>query len=307
MIDKLPTVKGLNNVSESIEWADYTWNPVTGCERISAGCKHCYAHSVHARFNKGVPFSRIQFHPERLQAPLKLKRPSIIFVGSMTDVFHKDVSFHRIDEIVAKAWSAPQHTYMMLTKRPDRMKEYFESRKGMDNMGDCINSDLLLQGFAGNDIRGDEIDTDKPPGNLFLGVTAENQEMSDARIPVLLSIPAAGHFISAEPMLSGIDVEQYLGEPYWYCPNCDREVHSARVTYEEIHDGCGHEVETRGGIDLVICGKENGAGARPCDPAWVIDLYEQCKSANVKFFAKNGMPNGVPAEILKCKERMDNA
>jgi protein gp37 len=275
--NKLPTVKGLNNVFNSIGWADYTCNPVTGCERVSDGCKHCYAHGVHARFNNGVPFSRIQFHPERLDAPLKLKRPSIIFVGSMTDMFHKDVPFEAVRDIINVISQVPQHTFMLLSKRPERMAEFFK-------------------------LANEYYQVEKPLSNLHLGVTAENQEMADARIPVLLSIPAAGHFISAEPMLGAIQIP----DKYLKCKGI--------TVCDELK--CGGGPQSRGEeswcapdncpprIDLVICGKENGSGSRECKPEWVIDLYDQTRSAGVKFYAKNGMPEGVPEHIKNCKEKI---
>lgn len=101
----------MNNVKNSIGWADYTWNPVTGCKR---GCEYCYARKIHNRFGFGIPFSKIQFHPERLQDPFKIKKPSRIFVGSMSDIEYWEMNY--IERILYTVNKCPQHTFMFLSK-----------------------------------------------------------------------------------------------------------------------------------------------------------------------------------------------
>ena len=158
-----------------IAWTDYSWNPTTGCTAVSDGCKNCYAKIVHERFNN-TPFSEIVFHEDRLIEPYKKKKGTKIFIGSMTDLFQDGVTYQMFSKIMVTVTGNPQHTFQMLTKRPLRMKEFF---------------DRYTQVF-------------EVPKNLWLGVTAENQKEADARIPILLDTPAAKRFVSIEPMLGEV-------------------------------------------------------------------------------------------------------
>ena len=171
-----------------IEWADATWNPVTGCTKVSPGCAHCYAESFARR--QGVSSSyepgkgEIRLFPERLEQPLKWKRSRRIFVCSLADLFHKDVPDGFIDEVYTVMSTASQHEYMILTKRADRMEEW--------------HSTLLKR-------------PDKWPfPNVSLGVSVENQHFADLRLPHLIATPAARRFVSYEPALGAVDVRPYL-------------------------------------------------------------------------------------------------
>ncbi|MFA5107746.1 MAG: phage Gp37/Gp68 family protein [Patescibacteria group bacterium] len=226
-----------------IPWATDSWNPISGCDPISEGCKNCYArrmsHRLAGRF--GYPESPHEFdvtlHPDRLELPLHWKKPRMVFVNSMGDLFHDDVKDEWIKtvfnamatDILQPCW----HTYLILTKRPQRMADF----------------------FVKNTTRGT-----LPWKNIWLGVTAENQVRADERIPVLLSIPAAVHFVSVEPMLDQMFLRGYL-----------------------IHPG--------NKLDWVIAGPETGAGARPCNPAWIFDLWKQCHLACIPFFDKRDYVN----------------
>jgi protein gp37 len=238
-----------------IEWADATWNPVTGCTPVSPGCEKCYAARMVRRFphlhgisGQGVAwdpidvepisFSNLQFHHDRLDAPLHWKQPRRIFVCSMGDLFHNGVSFEWIFSIMEIIRKTPQHTYLILTKRPQRMEEYFN------------------EFFLGEYHK-----------NIWLGVTAENQEMADKRIPLLLQIPAAKRFVSVEPMLNEINLANYL--PHY--PN----------------GRCGHTK-----LDQVIVGPETGPGARPMNLDWARSLRDQCVAAGVPLFYKRGELDG---------------
>ena len=165
-----------------IEWTDSTWNPVTGCTPISEGCDHCYAKRMANRlagrygYPKDDPF-RVTFHPDRLDRPLRWKNPRRIFVGSMTDLFHPDVTLEWLGKILCITERCPQHTFMFLTKRPELVEYYL---------------------FPGRH-------------NCWLGVTAENQARADERIPILLQIPAAVRFVSLEPLLGQIDLRRAFG------------------------------------------------------------------------------------------------
>lgn len=170
-----------------IEWATHTWNPVTGCTPISEGCEHCYAARMAKRlagrcgYPKDDPFRPGTFHADKLNDPLKIKTPSMIFVCSMGDLFHESVDVDVIFKIFEVIDKASHHTYLLLTKRPETMRSFFE-------------------------ITG-EWDQSLWP-NLWLGVTAENQARADERIPILLSIPAAVRFVSVEPMLGPVDLNR---------------------------------------------------------------------------------------------------
>ncbi len=152
------------------------WNPITGCTRVSAGCDHCYAHAMHARFGKG-PFTPT-FHPERLDEPLHWRKPSRVFVCSMGDLFHEDVTDEQITDVFHVMVSAPQHVFMLLTKRPERMREW-------------INGAYT---------------------RIWLGVSVENQATADERIPILLQTPAAVRFVSCEPLLAPVDLQIPYGQ-----------------------------------------------------------------------------------------------
>lgn len=214
-----------------IEWTEATWNPVTGCTEISPGCKNCYAKGMAKRLKAmGQHKYRNEFkvttHPECLDEPLKWKKPRRIFVCSMGDLLHEDVPDEFRNEMFdVIRLKADWHTYIILTKRPERALAFTE-RLGW-----------------------------KPwPNNIWLGVTAENQERFDERWRHLKNIPAAVKFVSYEPGLGSLMLPAdflELGKRAW-----------------------------------VICGGESGSGARPLHPDWVRSLRDQCEKADVKFFFK---------------------
>ena len=190
-----------------IEWTEKTWNPASGCTKISDGCKNCYAEKMAYRLQamgtKGYENGfAVTLHPEKLDEPLKHKKPTIYFVCSMGDLFHEDMPFEFIDSVWAVMAAAGQHTFQVLTKRPDRMKEYLENQKYSPN-----SLGIAFARIAGNKKTKDFL---QPLPNVWLGVTAENQEQADKRIPILLDTPAALRFVSIEPMLSGIDLKKHL-------------------------------------------------------------------------------------------------
>jgi len=177
-----------------IEWCDMVWNPITGCEKVSEGCENCWAERMHKRFSK-EPFHLVQFHPKRLEEPLKVKKPKKIFVCSMGDLFHPLVSPRHIDQILEVIEVCEQHTFLILTKRPQNIenKLYEASKKTPAR-------------FLGG---GDYLP------NIWLGVSVENQRTVVERVPTLINIPASLHFISVEPMLGGVNLEPYLNNIDW--------------------------------------------------------------------------------------------
>ena len=169
-----------------IEWTDKTWNPITGCTKFSAGCQNCYAEVMARRlqamgqekYKKGFTLT---LHEDSLQEPMLWKKPHTIFVCSMSDLFHKDVSFDFIDKVMNVIKQTPHHRYQILTKRAERMKEYFSNREN--------------------------------PKNVWLGVTVENK-VSKSRIDVLRTLNAPIRFLSCEPLLEDLGVID-LGNIDW--------------------------------------------------------------------------------------------
>lgn len=181
-----------------IEWTQETWNPVSGCDPVSEGCRNCYAERMARRLagRCGYPEApnhfNITLHPDRLDNPLRWKKPRLIFACSMGDLFHPDVSFKLIGRVFATAIAADWHTaFQILTKRPERMHSFvtwFQTKTALN-----------LCSFR----------------HIWLGVTTENQRCADERIPVLLRIPAAVRFVSVEPMLGAMDLALYLTKLQW--------------------------------------------------------------------------------------------
>jgi len=244
-------------MTTKIEWTDETWSPVTGCTKISPGCAHCYAEHMARRLagRCGYPESPHHFdvtlHPDRLNQPLRWRKPRMIFVCSMSDLFHEDIPTEFIIRIFDTIRATPHHIYQILTKRPARMLSLLKHSLGML--------------------------TAWPLPGVWLGVTVENQKAANERIPLLLQTPAAVRFVSCEPLLGPLNLSGYLS-----CPECGGSgyVADGRGSAEP----CGCNAEPR--LDWVIVGGESGPGARPMHPDWVRSLRDQCQSAGVSFFFK---------------------
>jgi protein gp37 len=163
--------------ASKIEWTEQTWNPVTGCTKISPGCKHCYAERMALRLQAmAAPgYARgfeLTLHEDRLDQPLERKKPAVYFVGSMADLFHEDVPDAFIDRVLAVAHRTPRHTYLMLTKRAARLPDFFASRPAQ--------------------------------GNVWLGVTVEDRRYGLPRIEHLRQVAARVRFLSVEPLLEDL-------------------------------------------------------------------------------------------------------
>jgi len=255
-----------------IHWADKVWNPVTGCSKVSSGCENCYAEKMSKRlagrygYHKDEPF-RVTVHPDRLGEPGEWKKPQRVFVCSMADLFHDDVPIDFILRVFGRMNALRHHTFMLLTKRPENAMEF------------CFHTGLTPSGFpfpACSTPSGEVW-----PENVWLGVTAENQEMADKRIPVLLQIPVTVRFVSVEPMLGSVDLErvQWPGK---------HKVDVLRRGAWNIPGGMSGFTNhsDMNGIDWVICGGESGQKARPMHLEWAESLRDQCKAAGVPFFMK---------------------
>src|SRR5271165_5990212 len=192
----------------AIEWTDATWNPVRGCTKISPGCAHCYAETFAERFRgvEGHPYERgfdPRLAPEKLDEPLRWRRPRMIFVNSMSDLFHKDVDIAFIAAVFATMREAHWHTYQILTKRADRMQRLLCNPRFPRLVGAQIYHGINEGVFPvrpneSPQIILDEVQRDWPLPNVWLGVSVEDQRRADERIPCLLSTPAAVRFLSVE-------------------------------------------------------------------------------------------------------------
>jgi protein gp37 len=216
-----------------IQWTDATWNVVTGCSKVGLGCAHCYAERHWPRLsgNKatkyhGRKFSDVRCHPEELDTPLRWKKPRRIFVPSMGDLFHPSVPEVFVAAVFGVMASCPQHTFLVLTKRPTRLQYWV---KFIDKMATsalslfpndpltwrrahCLYAAAVNHGVMPSRTAGQIEEQGWPLPNVWLGVSCEDQTTADERIPILLDTPAAHRFVSAEPLLSGVDFSPFL--PY---------------------------------------------------------------------------------------------
>jgi len=229
-----------------IEWATATWNPWIGCTKVSPACDNCYAERWAKRC--GRDFSKVtRAAVATFGAPLKWKEPQRIFVCSLSDFFHKDVPSETRRDAMEIMDHSPQHTFMLLTKRPENIAAVLKGSRWDNGL----------------------------PENVWLGCTVENQEQADKRIPELLKIPAAVHFVSVEPMLGPVDLAQFL-TPLWHVDGTVTRNLPAKGVYPAA----------RPRLDWVICGGESGGKARPMHPTWARSLRDQCAAASVPFMFK---------------------
>jgi protein gp37 len=250
----------------SIEWADYTLNPgIYGCSKASEACQHCYAMGMAHRltamgvYPEGITRStshgpewtgRVLVDYEAIGpafAKLPKRKPARVFVTSMADVFHADVPFDFVLRAFEEMESRPHLTFLVLTKRPERMAEYARRTD-------------VLGGW---------------PRNVWAGCTVENQARADERIPHLLRVPAPVRFLSVEPMLGPVDLGRWL--------SCAEPACAASGLCNGERGPCGAGVS---GINWVIAGGESGARARPSHPEWFRSLRDQCVAAGVPFLFK---------------------
>ena len=270
----------------TIEWTDVTWNPTRGCSRVSEGCRYCYAERTAARFAKGDtvhqipsgeyagtregPFhgfvqianghpqwtGKVELVAEHLEDPLHWRKPRRVFVNSMSDLFHEALSDGAIDQVFAVMALCPQHTFQVLTKRPERMLRYYKTLGGHHELDRVSIAMKAITSERGAFYRLGPNGWNFP--NVWLGVSVEDQNTADERIPLLLQTPAAVRFVSYEPALGLVDFNAI--------PNRWK--------------GNG------AGIDWVIVGGEIGPRARPFDLRWALNTVEQCRKAGVACFVK---------------------
>ena len=286
-----------------------SWNPLRGCTRVSQGCENCYAERVAARFSgHGKPYEglaemtskgprwtrKVRFVEDALTLPLRWKKPARVFVNSMSDLFHEDVPDEWIDRIFAVMALAPQHTFMVLTKRPERMRTYIrglaERHSADGNMRLSPQTVLTETAMRGKMLGNIAVETmllltrTWPLKNCWLGVSVEDQARADERIPILLDTPAAVGFISAEPLLGPVNIDRLTlahGEVVGraFGPGIDTVVLTLNALAGAPKTGIP-------ALNWVIVGGESGPNSRPCDLAWIRSIVGQCKAAGVPCFVK---------------------
>ena len=263
--------------SSKIEWTERTWNPITGCSKMSMGCKYCYAERQavwlsgmgKSGYDPKDPFG-VKFHADRLDIPTTWRKPSMVFVCSMGDLFHGEVEMGWLDQVFRIMAQTPQHTYQVLTKRPGAMREYLRMTGRVDRMVKQLGLKFPLP-------------------NVWLGTTVEHQRFID-RVNILLDTPAAVRFVSVEPMLGPVDLGLTGAEGL--------PVYKEADEVKEISMPCGNTTIRKGvgwikcdkgkqqWLNWVICGGESGHNARPMHPDWPRGLRDQCAKAGVPFFFK---------------------
>jgi protein gp37 len=317
-------------MSTSIEWTQRpgtkgeTWNPLraehreTGqkgwhCEHVSEGCRNCYAEGMNSWRGTGLdylPTHRQEGGPVRvflderaLALPLRWKAPRTIFVCSMTDLYGAWHSNADIDRVFGVMALSPQHTFIVLTKRPERMREYLTDADGKARVGAIAGFGASAARIPGRRDHAPGV-MEWPLPNVWLGVSVENQPTANERVPLLLDTPAAVRLVSYEPALGAVEFGKWLA---WggsiICPRCG-ERHLDEGEWENrLHrthqcQHCAHEWRTADfhtfgvaegfhpPLNWIICGGESGPGARPMHPAWARSVRDQCAKAGVSFFFK---------------------
>jgi protein gp37 len=290
-----------------------SWNPTVGCDRESPGCDHCYAKTLHDRRHQAFlagkrvapqyaqPFEVVQLMPDRLDTPQRTRRPTTFFIDSVSDLFYgtdidlvraekagrpfTPVPFEFIDRVWAVMALCPQHTFIVLTKRADRMRAYLSAVPwpARERWRDAA---VAMASKRGENVTAtrERMDANMarlPLPNVWLVVSVENQAQADRRIPELLQTPAAVRGISAEPLLGSLNLSQFLSDKY-------------------ISVG-GRQWIGAGGIHWIIFGGESGTGARETDIDWIRSGVKQCRDAGVAPYVKQLGSN--PVETVACPKR----
>lgn len=303
------------SISTSIEWTGRTWNPLIGCSRISSGCGvadagGCYAERFTHRFAgpgqrwEGLTRStsngprwtgEVRLFEAALLAPLRWRKPSRVFVNSMSDLFHENVTDETIDRVFAVMALTPHLTHQVLTKRPERMRAYLSTLDVQERLAHAVVATAVATGRGPDAPRkhpalrfgshGDSVlDGPFPVGfetwplpNVHLGVSVEDQATADERIPILLQTPAAIRWVSYEPALGPVKFRPWLGGE---CAHEDVVVETDTNGFE-----C-RRCDDATNLDWIVVGGESGPGARPFDVAWARSTIAQCRAAGVAVFCK---------------------
>ena len=271
-----------------IEWTDATWNPIrarnlkTGkvgwhCEHVTPGCEGCYAEGINKRLGSGLPFKpghredvEIFLDEKMLDLPYRWRKPRMIFPLSMTDMFAPFITDHMRRVMFEVMRNTPHHAYQVLTKRPDEMRRFVRSLEAPGQWATWLSA--------------------WPIPNIWLGVSCEDQQRADERVPILLDTPAAVRWVSAEPLLGPIDFANQCNGHYFF-----DALRGVRWHEPGASDWpCPSEKYTKG-LDWIVAGGESGARARPMHPDWARAIRDQCAAAGVAFHFKQ-WGNWVPID-----------
>lgn len=283
-----------------IEWTDATWNPFRGCARVSPGCENCYAESMAARFSApGEPYyqiatrgpngprwtRRFAFVAKHFDDPIRWTKPRRVFVNSMSDTFYEEATNEQIAAVFAVMAATPRHTYQVLTKRADRMLDFFrwltaraeDARKRYPNESPAgLYSDALISAAlkaAGVDSVPNAVARAWPLPNVWLGISAEDQPRYDARWPKLAEVErlgcAAVTFVSYEPAVGPLTLK---------CNGCGQDV---GAHFAPDQGGCSGWFP-----DWIIVGGESGPGSRPFPIDWAESIVAQTRRVPIACFVK---------------------
>lgn len=323
-----------------IAWTEATWNPIRGCSKVSPGCDNCYALAMASRFSgPGKPFEglvmpfgksewtgEVRFIPEHLADPLRWRRPRRIFVNSMSDLFHPGITNEQRAAVYGVMAACPQHTFQVLTKRPEEAVKWYEWVKyeAVDADGRSVIPEAwVCADSAERHLKRGGLDDRSiwPPPNLVLVATCEDQPNADERIPMALKCPAAVRGVSIEPMLGPMNISEYLRETRTLHLKMDiagairnrafnaftenghpispkkaeAELRKRLAAGEKYFPMCdcpdfdpqtGCKSKVNPRLDWVIVGCESGPHRRSCDVHWILDIVRQCREANVPCFVK---------------------
>jgi protein gp37 len=267
-----------------IQWTNATWNPVTGCTKVSQGCERCYIERTVPFRAQGRRFAGpngpeapgattgVVLHPERIDQPLRWRRPRRVFVNSLSDLFHPAVPDGFVAEVFETMALAERHTFQVLTKRPSRMRSLLNQER------------FRLRIEATRWQRGRE--PYWPPRNVWLGVSVEDQRAAELRIPTLLATPAAVRFLSCEPLLGPVDLAAWMPAAGVVCARAAGPLTQGDLAAISEFARVLRRAGGQPTVDWVIVGGESGPGARVMDLAWARSLLAQCRAAGVAVFVK---------------------
>lgn len=301
-----------------IEWTDATWNPITGCSVVSPGCTNCYAmklagtrlqhHPSRAgltRETKAGPVwnGTVRFNEEWLTQPLAWKRPRMVFVCAHSDLGHPDIPVKWLARVFAVMLLGRHHTYQVLTKRPERLREWLSDPETTGRIARMAVS-MMADGVPTSSEAASQITCTPDPGwqfgqkptglaqwplpNVWLGVSAEDQKRADERVPELLRTPAEIRFVSAEPLLGWIDFTN-IGSS----TNISARLGINALTGDVVRVRQAHTQGSWPKLDWIIVGGENGP--RPMQAEWAQQIRDQCADAGTAFFFKqwgSHLPDG---------------
>lgn len=307
----------------SIEWTDRTWNPITGCSWESRGCDNCYAARLASTRMKSHPSregltdgkgnfnGQVRFNKQWLEQPFRWKKPSRIFVCAHADLFHPAVPDGWIMMLLNVMYQCPSHTFQVLTKRPERMREFLDRwmdyaeedpspklARGPEEVRATHKSgrgqlfaaylDAMLEQEGGKIPDGaafppyDWMEGMRYwplwPENVWFGVSAEDQPSADRRVAELVKIRGVTRWVSLEPLLAPVDMSPWVFDR-------DREIRRlvngpACLNRDQADASVGRP------LDWVVVGGESGPNARPMNPEWARSLRDRCADSKVPFFFK---------------------